>query len=88
MLLVEIWIPLAQFFCRWRHTMDLMLLSIVFYRSPFDQRLKGTESLLIAIVNEYPCDIPFVNVHCDDHGICVWERYEFDVSFGKGYGNV
>jgi hypothetical protein len=36
----------------------------------------------------YSCDVPFVNVHRDDHGICVWERCEFDVGFGKGYRNV
>jgi hypothetical protein len=41
-----------------------------------------------AIVDEYSCDIPFVNMCHNDHGICVWEGYEFDVSFGKGYQNV
>jgi hypothetical protein len=50
---------------------------------------------LASIVNEYSCDVPFVNVRCDDHGICVWEWYEFDVGlseseryvrpFGSGY---
>jgi hypothetical protein len=27
-------------------------------------------------------------VRCNDHDICVRERYEFDVGFAKGYGNV
>jgi hypothetical protein len=27
-------------------------------------------------------------MRCDDHGVCVWERYKFDVGFGKGYQSV
>jgi hypothetical protein len=43
---------------------------------------------LCAIVNEYSCDIPFVNVCCDDHDVCVWEGYMFDVDFDKGYRSM
>jgi hypothetical protein len=27
-------------------------------------------------------------MRCDDHDVCVFEGYEFDVSFGQGYLNV
>jgi hypothetical protein len=37
-----------------------------------------------AIINEDSCDVPFINMCFDDHGICVREGYKLDVDFSKG----
>jgi hypothetical protein len=53
------------------HTMVLLLLLTSFYQS------------LTTIVNEDSCDVPFINMYCDDHGVYVWEGYKLDISFGE-----
>jgi hypothetical protein len=40
------------------------------------------------MVNQYCCDISFINVHCDYHCICVWERYEINIGLGESYWHV
>jgi hypothetical protein len=41
---------------------------------------------LTAIVNEYSCDIPFIDVCYDYQCIYVQEGYELDIGFGKKIG--
>jgi hypothetical protein len=43
---------------------------------------------LTAIVNQYSCGIPFIDVYCDYHCICVWEGYELDIGFGESYRHM
>jgi hypothetical protein len=38
---------------------------------------------MATIINEYSCDIPFINMCCHDHGIYVQEGYEFDIGLGE-----
>jgi hypothetical protein len=68
--------------------MTLMLLLIVFCRNPFDGRPRGIGFLVDYIINQYSCDISFIDVCCDYHCICAWEGYELDISFGEKYRHV
>jgi hypothetical protein len=52
------------------------------------ERRKENDFCLASVVNQYSCDIPFVNVHCDYHCVYVRERYKLDVSFSEGYGHM
>jgi hypothetical protein len=43
---------------------------------------------LTTIIDQYSCHIPFVDVRCDHHYICVREGYKLDVGFGECYLHV